>query len=339
MSNAEYVKPFIPSSLVPEWDETAQEAHQRMAVRTLDSLLVEMPPTQVASIKDEYLRFAELPPLDEGDDGYLAITLPHGNPWSPSMYLRARLLQETAARDKTLIVFPNNFYGHRAYRLTREELGEVSQGSLQPIVGRQRRLLHTKPVGSVALFGESLGGMAAAAAGDEFADYFELTAVGIIEPPNIMDRDGGDLQKAFLYGGILKGMRESGRRLARAVDDSHIPALSEAKHRESTAPGWIKYFLSLKFIAENRALQQGMAANNLTDLLHSALLKQPGTPVLLARGEQSPITPRGSLMEHVYNLRGFHNGNIRYREVDGYGHELCDNLAVNALLGKIALAK
>src|SRR3990167_2805614 len=147
-----------------------------MAVRTLDSLLVEMPPTQVATINDEYLKFAELPPLDEGNDDYIAITLPHGNPWSPSMYLRARLLQETAARDKTLIIFPNNFYGHPAYRLTREERSEVSRGNLQPIVGRQRRLLHSKAVGSVAFFGESLGGMAAAAASDEFADYFKLSA-------------------------------------------------------------------------------------------------------------------------------------------------------------------
>ncbi|MEK7095982.1 MAG: hypothetical protein AAB896_01690 [Patescibacteria group bacterium] len=119
--NKPYIEPFIPNSLMPQWDEQAQVAHERMARANLESLLQDMPPVKAVEVGGQRLLYVEMPAIEDSENEALALSLPYANSWKPHMYLRARYLQESAAPDKKLIILPNSGLRDRAYELTKEE--------------------------------------------------------------------------------------------------------------------------------------------------------------------------------------------------------------------------
>ncbi|MEK7095983.1 MAG: hypothetical protein AAB896_01695 [Patescibacteria group bacterium] len=180
--------------------------------------------------------------------------------------------------------------------------------------------------------GYSFGAMDAAVLSKVLKDDTELLALGIFEPTNVMVRTPKDLQKAFTKSGLSA--------FKKAVKDAQIPALQEALRWDRLAADFIKFGLSTLFVKENKAIKSGMAANNLSDDLMPVLDEHPGVPTLLASAEHSLITPPEQLYYHYGRLGNLMSRpNLDMHVVEGYGHEMGDNIVLHGLLGKAVLSR
>lgn len=325
-------QPHIPESLTPYYDNQAQEAHYRMAHKSLEMLLGDMPEVKVGEIVGgKRLLYAEMPAIEDGDNNEaLVLSLPYGQSWKPHMYLRARYLQEGAAPHMRLIVLPNNSARHKAYELSEKNLERVERGDITPIAEQQARLLKSLSAGRLALTGYSFGGMNVGVLARVLKDDAELLTLGIFEPTNVMIREPKELTKAFTKTGL--------QALRRAVEDAQIPALSKAMSWSNLGLDVIKFGIGTFIDEENSVLKQAMPRNSLQSDLIPVLKAQPNTGVLLAAGEKSLVTPPEQLYFHYDRIVEQHD-NTDMLVVESYGHEMGDNIIVHGLLGKAALSR
>lgn len=324
---------FIPDAELAyqmSLDEKLREAHERLANVSLDKFKSDIPLQNDPYDKSE-ASYVDLRHSDDpGDKHAVVLPLPFANGWAPHMALRAKLLQDSMDVPHRIVVFPNNVIGSKSYELSKPDLEAVSSGQFDPIAEKQLSTLQKLGIESVQYIGYSQGATIGAAALKLAAlqDRFELGSSGLFEPPNMIARNKKQLQKAFMSGGLNS--------LNRAVNDSGIPALTEAQRSAGRINsfkqlGGMLIFAAGSQLPVNKAIHEGFTY----DRFMRNIGQIPSNVVIsLAGARDSAITP----IEEIERLSKLDDLILRSKVVEGYGHEMGDNIVVHTLLAKTALS-
>jgi predicted esterase len=322
----------VPESLSPHVDGDIYEAHQRLADTTLRDFWETMPDSTLPKHTDA-AEMVDLAPYDDHDRASaIVLPLPFANGWAPHMALRARLLQDSIPEPTRLIVFPND---KRSYNLSAEEQETVASGNFAPIAEKQLQSLRSAKIEKISVIGYSQGATVGACALKLAAqtDSFEIGNSGLFEAPNVIGRTPNELRKQFMA---------SGKGLDKAVNDSGIPALSEAQHSRGGLDVIGKFTGLVPFVIRtqsgtNRAIHKGFTYPRFMQDVTAAMASNTSFEALIANAAESPIMPAESIDDIDY--LSAENARIRTRTIEGYGHEMGDNIVVHAVLAKLALKR
>ncbi len=322
----------VPETLTPYIDNNLHEAHAELTNVTVDEFWNEMPRSQMPR-DDSLAEFVDLRPEEDHDsDKVVVLPLPFANGWAPHMALRARLLQRCMDEPMRIIVLPND---RKSYHLTSEENSYVAGGNFEPLATKQLNTLQLLKVEQVSYVGYSQGATLGASALRLAAlrDQFILGSSGLFEPPNIIERKPRKLQRQFI---------DSGKNLNTAVNDANIAALSETQHSRGGFDSVIKNLGLLPFVlktqsATNRAIHKGFSHPYFSNDVSAALKRNRDMHLMVVAGEESSITPADSIRTLVSSVSEGSRSRLTTRFVEGYGHEMGDNIVVHALLGRLAL--
>ncbi len=335
-----YTEPFIPRSLEPYYDEQARLAHSNMAHKTLDTLLKYMPPTQIVDNGKNRVRFAELKPRyrDYNPNEALLLVLPFAQGWKPLMFLRALYLQNSAAPNMRMIIFPGDTLREPAFSLTKEELEKVKNGDLRPIAERRAQAVRTLGIAETAINGYSGGATEAQYIADVLSDYSQLSSLAILEPTNAEERTKKALKKDFQGKNIFESLRTVRTQL-KALSDAEVPAVNEALGWVHLIPDYVQFAKDVLFSKANKALQSGLVGNDLAERTANIMRAQPRARVFIGNAEFSRIARSDALQPHVSELQSEFGDREAHLTVEGYGHEMGDQIVVHGLLGKAALSR
>ncbi len=309
--------------------------HDYLASRSLQSVVDTMPEPRIVDGDAWRSRVIELRAENEADSSKaVALHLPFGNGYSPAMHIRALTLQKLLPQDTRVIVFPNNTRGEEYQTPIRAHARHRSP--LEVLGYRSLRVLETLGVETLAVSGDSQGAGVAAAALVFAHDRFVVPcgAASLRDPADMMNRSPRALGKAFRKTGLGN--------LNRAINDSGLPALSEAQRSRGGADlvlqslGMLRFGLRDARTPMNKALHKAMAANDFSVYLEAAAFTGAvGSGTHVALFEDSRVS-RNKQEEYylAHRVLGPRGGQLEI--IKGYGHEGGDNVVLSALLARRA---
>ncbi len=307
--------------------ETDNEVHQRLAATSLEHYVDEMEGLdRVLSLPgDRDLRVIDLRASNEADSSKaVVLPLPWGNDYSAAMHIRARALQEYLPEDIRLLVVPNNTDKDRYYEL-HENSAPVKELGHMILAGCE-----FMEIEEIAIAGYSQGATVGASMLSESGSFdVNVEAAYLGDPANVVSRTAKQLKKAFVGEGLGE--------LNQAINDSGLPALSEAQHSRGGLDS-VKQILGLRNVLasskvkENVMLHEGMTGNDFLMNIHSAI-NQGFDPkgLIVAKMEKSGICTQQLVVDMV------RTGLTKYLDViQGYNHGGGDNVIDNALRARYA---
>lgn len=334
---AGYTEPVIPEILSEYFDDTAQEAHERM--QRMDVGDIPCPQPRLDGSGQLYYELLPKDPdtgrvLEHDPTRAIVDFFPFANGLSPHMILRCVLLQRSLGEPVKLIAFPNNTLRTQHYGFTRPQFSDLRSGSFDPTTEGPARVFDTQGIERVDAYGYSQGGSVTAnlLKRAKQSGTFMVQSVVIFDPPNIVQRTGKELFDDFSAPG-MKPFRQAAR-------DAAIPVLQEVYGTEDNAlkqlASMVVFGLGAILSKENRALARAMTGGVRHNVFMDDAIRQ-GQEVdkdhsVFAYGKTGRIvTARAlELLEaelaerfNVFALPG--------------GHELADNIVVDALLAKAAI--
>lgn len=323
----------IPERFLPLADATFYDAHDRMARKTVNDFLNDMPTEKYFEAGIDSVRYVDMIPNIGEYDRVVFSELPFGNGWGSNQYLRHLVMQQCALPDARIIVFPNNTIEQKVYSLDGDERQKVAAGDFTPVAQKQARVLASLKIDRINGIGPSQGASLAAATGRFIADkgVAEPGNFGFFEAPNVVDRSVKQLSSDFKATSLAE--------FNKAVNDSGIPALSEIQ----CARGWLDVPRQLGMFAafglgvlnpDNRALRKAMSHNTFFEDIEGILDKSQTSRVTVGYAENSAIMP-AEICQDFNNLPV--DSRLNLIEIPGYGHEVNYNIALNALLARLAL--
>lgn len=314
-------------------DDTVRVAHENLAAISLRDVEKRMTRQWYPNSAIGSAGYVDLNP-DENYDPTTAVAVPFpfGNGWAPHMAIRAFMLQDSLDEPTRLILFPNDT---TSYDLSKQELAQVKGGDFDPIAQAQLAALTNLRLEKVHYLGYSQGATVGAAALKLAArsSRFELGNSGLFEPPNILPVSSGKLRQAFM---------KSGKGLSKAVNDSAIPALSEAQHTRGLkdvlgmGAGLIRVAINSQS-ARSKAIHKGFTHGTFIDDIETAVVFDENLHMTIGAAANSLITTSAALDEIAKTAKTFPRINIVTTE--NYGHELADNVVAHAILGKRAIKR
>lgn len=276
-----------------------------------------------ANNSDESIGFVRLPgnrsshKIDRSV-GAVAFGLPYGQGWKPSMYIRARKLQQIAAPENDLLIFPatNDFI-----RLSDSELREMDETkSLDVIAEKRARALEALGYDEYKLTGASMDGLVqlgVLAVNPEV----DITAVNIDEMPY---GDGSITTRFLLSGGSLDQRA--------AIRDSKIEALKSALNPARQAADYGAFALlsmSKKGKAEKKAMSKDALGGQLDRTIAKALENARfEIPIKFGKSTESLVFDQGDLMhshKDGYSLK-YYSGKAARK------HAVIENPVAHALM-------
>lgn len=341
LMSKEQTTPFIPVELQPQWDGHAREVHSQWQAKSAEDLLASMPEPQVVDLSDgtQARCWVMEPDGDYDERSVLAQSLPHAQGLKPTMFSRTKLAQDLLDKPRLSVVFPNSTKKEPAYTLTAEQQVRVANGDVSPVIEKRLRVLEKLgfATGLLAITGFSDGGQKAAAMAAKASEHYEVEAVGVFEPPNVMERSAKELRKAFTDGGL--------KPLQKAVRDSAIPAHSDLFFRKYRGILWPAHYLGefasfglAQGIPENKANQQSFCHDNLSEDLLDIRVNQVAARLLLANMRDGKIAPTDQMKRiQAESVPWMAGSSPDLVTVSGYGHEGGDNILVHGLLVRLAL--
>ncbi|MFO0920507.1 MAG: hypothetical protein U0451_02435 [Candidatus Saccharimonadales bacterium] len=318
-------------------DEQA-ESFERLQNMTLGQIEEEMPSPRW-SFYPEYadglsIRYVDLRAPDEGSSKKAVLNLfPFGNEYTPAMHIRAKLLQETLPEDTRLLLFPNNT-DERFYSFNRLGQNDAIDELGNMVLAACTRL----GVEEVSVVGYSQGASVGASILRQAYNYdIDTKAAYLGDPADVVNRTPKELKKAFVAGGL-----SAISALNRAINDSGIPALTEAQ----LSGGGIDRvrqlirFAGLNKVAkvhENELLHESMARDSFVDNIVVAVHDVEGT---IDRRDVSVVRMGDSLvctedLEQDMESKGLTES---LTVVEGYGHEGGDNVLDSAVRASQVIA-
>jgi len=312
-----------------ELDPQFRQVHEQWQSVTLgdiNSQMAELRPAYVDIGRNETVGVVSLVPdaKDYDETSHVALMLPHQQSWKPSMFIRAKIMQQTVAPNSTIHVFPNNSVGKRYYQFPAEMISRVTQGLLAAdagivLLGNMQAAALEKLVGrnpsDLKLTGYSMGGLAALSVASMSNHDLPISHVNADEVPSAENRDVLSLRKDFFHSSSW------GRQRA-AVRDSGLPALSKALNRPRMAGDLAKFALALG-IQENQVLEQSMTGS--ADALIAKVEANPSIKIKLGYVAGSKIFQPQS----TYSSRSVRQ---QYGTDDDYRHAFADNVFAHALM-------
>jgi hypothetical protein len=336
----EVIQPYIPEELnTPElWDEHAEEAYARLAAMPLKEFWKGMPPVDRKFIGDGAAGYVDLRPADHEDTDVVVLGNPFANGWAPHMALRYKLLQDVLPRPARLIIFPSDTLATGDVQLSEPKRPIVAKGDFSPIAERQFRTLDKLGITHWSRYGYSQDAAVGACALALSAKhgYFEIGPSELAEAPNAVPRTTKQIRKDFTAGGISP--------LNRAVNDSAIPALSKAQHSRGALDvlpqlaGFARYGLGT-MRKENKAIQEGFTKPHFWFDIGQALSHDEDLEIHVTQATDSKIMPTKTMANAAQLKEEIFPGRFDYLTIEGYGHELGDNIVAFALIGKLALTE
>lgn len=315
--------PVVPDQLRQYMDDDYMVAHERWQDISLGDLAERMPD----AVETEFGKAAILEPAGNEYRDTVVVGLPHQQGWKPSMYARAKYMQDTVAPESRIVVLPNNAAGDRNYHFDAETAAAVRGGNLTPYYEQRARLLDAIGVeGKVDLTGYSLGGLTVVGMAGVLSDRWQPRVVNSDEAPNAQ-RTPGELRSDFLGSGGIGIQR-------RAIVDADVPAINQALNRPRLLRDYAQFGFGT-FIAENRALADGMATPEFNRLVGKALAG-PAELVKIGNVEDSLVfRAEADDLASVYDDERLHR--TTYTSAENRKHATGDNAAAHALMLKEAL--
>jgi hypothetical protein len=235
-----------------------------------------------------------------------------------------------------LIIFPNNTFSTADVQLSEPKQPMVEKGDFSPLAERQFRTLDKLGITRWSRYGYSQDAAvgACALALNAKHGYFDIGPSELAEAPNTMTRSFKQIRKDFMADGIGP--------LNKAVNDSAVPALSKAQHARGgldAVPqliGFARYGMGT-IRRENKAIQTGFTKPHFWFDISQALAHDEDLKIHVTQAANSKIMPADKMQNAAQLKEQIFPGRFDYLTIEGYGHELGDNIVAFALLGKLAL--
>lgn len=314
-------------------DDRAREAHSRLASLSLNQIVSSMPSSiEYLAKPSEAAGYVLVEPeVDHDPKKAIIVPLQYNRDWDKESAVRIRLFRDILSEPTKIIVFPNRMIGHeRPYDLSRYSLDVIFRGNFSPLAKLYLRTIEELGIEQFSIVGFSQGATLGAATLKEASDYFQLNGSALIDPPNTVDRTCKKLINDFESPGI--------HGLLKAIRDVQLPPYSEASFAYESAELLIHlaaFDLSSK-LEPNHSIEEGFTWPNFESDLKQFFLKRTSTKLLVASGSESKIAPTEVMRQIMANLSDF-SDQLNYLNVFGYGHEICSNILVCALIGRLAV--
>lgn len=254
--------------------------------------------------------------------------LPHAQKIKPHMQIRSAILGETQANGpRAVLTIPNDNFGISRTTKSRFEEGDFSAyGEMVALI------LDHYGIKKVDLVGYSLGASTGASVIERSLgenSTFEVSHAWLGDPPNVIERTPGQLQKDFQG----EGLAEIGKFIRTVAESQYQPYIDVIGNKGKFALDILKFAVASQS-PSNRAIQKGMATDSFVETMIRISDKHwSNMYVTLARSENSLITPVDPL-NMIRVLR--HNPAFFTETIRGGGHERGDQ--VRQIAGHVARA-
>lgn len=306
--------PIVPDELTDLLDDpVVQVAQEDWQARRLQDVLATMPqPTDT-----EHGRAVVLEPRGYWNGTTTVLATPFQQAWKPSMFIRAAYAQQAVAPRSRMVVLPNNSATDTYYNFEQPELEQLASGNFSPLFEHQARVLEALGVeGAVTLSGYSMGALTAIGLAKVCSDKLAVATINADEAPT-GGREPKQLQKDFLASGGWGEQRA-------AINDAHIPALSEALNSRRLALDYTRFGLA-SLRATNKALAEGMARVDFGQLLLEARAQAPSAVIKLGHVVDSRIVHLDRVPVGVADIQA-------YSGAGAHKHTTGDNAVAHALM-------
>lgn len=352
----EFKTPLLPEEYKDALSDRDLSVHEELSTTSLSQYIECMDEhevrTSISAKSSSGIRYIDIRANEENSgDEAIIMPLPFGNGYSPAMYIRALALQSLLDKPKRILMFPNNTRDDEWYYLPPEEssdhLVNWSFQSPDKVPYDQTKDQLAKAiifaseragVEKAHIIGYSQGATIGAAIMSLVGGEFEVKSAMLGDAPNVSLRTLKGLKKDF-QGKGSQGIKD----LNKAINDSAIPALSEAQH---SYPGAINLAKQMAMFAKfglgsmnsiNKRLHANMAQPTFTsDLLVADKRSESGVSsmpdarrLVVARMMASNVCTVALDISYPFN-RGL-------KVIEGYGHEGGDNAILHALLAREAI--
>lgn len=260
--------------------------------------------------------------LQEDDKEAVALMLPFANGYGPSMDIRASVMQDVL-QNRRVLVFPNNTKDQEWYAATENTAESLAQNAVAVVDSLGIEKLH--------VVGYSQGATIGALMLKHMPDRFDVSDSGVMlgEAPNVVKgREAKALSRAFTKGGT--------KPLNKAINDSGIPALSEAQHARGGIDSVRQLAMFAAFgLGTNKAVNKQLRESMTGDSFVSNILEADQLPARL-----KIVRMAGSLictdeLDGAISASPINNSSLTV--VNGYGHEGGDNVILHGLLARQAV--
>lgn len=259
MQKIEQAQPILPPGFESdhEYNERAGAIYDEWSHKTLDDVSREFVDSNVydnSVDSNRNIRYAVLGSPDADPEQVGVMSLPVGKVWNRETYIMASIVKEVTMPDGSLIVFPNNNLGQRAYTLDKQELHQLEGGDFSPISERQYEVVRALGVDSLRLvLGRSFGAALGASFASQAADHdIQLHATHFDEAPNTYD--------AGARGGF--GLRWSVTREGGKLIPEYRSANLAAYDKASLAHNYLRFQGGLaKFLVGGNFMKPNAAIN------------------------------------------------------------------------------
>lgn len=311
-------------------DERLQEAHGRLAATSLADFVESM--HEVTKPDDHGAAVVDMRPTEDHDSATaVAMIYPWENGHRPAMEMRARLIQDALDEPTRFLLFPVD---SGSMSLSDYDLNTWvrQRGDFEPVGKRMVATAEILGVDRLHIVGASMGATIGAAAlrFSGFRDDIDVRTACFSEPANTFLCSKSEKKAAFTKGGLAP--------MTKAKNDSAIPALSEAEFTRGGVDRVRQLVSLLPLLRQSdlgKAAHEGFTKPNFQWDLRDGLYSSPDTKALVVRAADSLIyTEEGE--ENVRTALE-NQGNFSHLTVAGYGHEMNDNIVVNAILAKLAM--
>jgi pimeloyl-ACP methyl ester carboxylesterase len=265
-------------------------------------------------------------PKDSDDDKVVLVSLEFGTNILPRSIAKARVIRDFVNPAATLVIQPNSIIGEPNMNFSWAERRRLSDGDLQPIIGRIAIAMGA--VGDsedVTIFGSSQGAMVALG----YAAHKDTPSavVSAVEIPNVVERRSGQLIADFM---------RSGRDLPRVVEanfTNHESSPASLVERDAISKRSFARYVLLSLHPDNIAMFGAMChATEIIPTIKSVLDK--GGSVVHAWGDQDNVSPE-YMNKYIASI---FKDNPRYasRELQSLSHAATDFYALDGALARLA---
>lgn len=325
-----------PELFLPEGfalTDSDYEVIDDLARKSLSDYREAIPTVESYSDGQWQTRFLRLRDENEGQSSKaVAVYYPFANGNSPQMLIRAMVQQALMPEDTQLIIFPNNTRSEK-YQTPYDLCGAHPTSSIDQLAKRSLRAIEALGIEELAISGDSQGASVGAAVLKLSTDVVDIPggSASLRDSGNMFSRKPGKLTKAFRKTGTGN--------LNRAINDSGIPALSEAQLSRGGTESVLQILRFVKFglidsrDPNNQVLHRDMARGGFVPTLEEAHDNiGQGTHVTLY--ERSLISRDKTEEFMLRRVLGDNGG--EFQIIPGYGHEGGDNVVLSALLARRA---
>lgn len=317
---------YLPGSYAEQLtdrDRMVHEVWQQSSLRTIEDWMPK-DGTFTELADGRTIGHVELNPEGLSRDEAVALLFPFGNGYGPSMAIRTGIMRDMLDEPLPVLMYPNNTIGQDWYDLYDEIPADVSlaESIVESAAKNGVKKLHVITYSQ----GATIGGRMLHLMENNFD--IEDTGVMLGDAPNVvMGRTSKQIGKDFKAGGI--------KTLNKAINDSAIPALSEAQHARGGLDG-IRQLAGFAMFGlgatsfNNKRLRASMAFDGFaTDIVTA---QQGPNNLLIVRMEDSLICTDelDAALEQTDH---------EVEVVPGYGHEGGDNIVLHALLARKAIRR